>query len=137
MSVEALQKIEEWLKETEKKLDKDVNDMRFIIDSVGKELHSRMDKIDDRITKNEEKVIEKLAGKVGWKQFYIMVGFLVSLFVGISTLLYTAQKEIVTTMYTLFQRQDDKIDRVRDTVGSTQQDVSVMKGWLKNADISN
>lgn len=111
--------------------------MRFIVDSIGKELHARVDKLDAKVDTNDEKLREKLLGKVGWKQFYVMVSFLVALFIGISGILYSGQKETVTTMYALFERQDNKIDKVRDTVGTTQQDVSLMKGLLKNAEISN
>lgn len=93
--------------------------------------------MNDKFSKVEKSFNEKLLGKVGWKQFYIMVSFLVSMFVGMCALLYAGQKDTVTTMYALFERQDNKIDKVRDTVGTTQQDVSLMKGILKSAEISN
>lgn len=132
MSVEALEKLEE-------KLRRDIDEARGMIEIAGKELHSRMDKYDtkfekleSKVDKNDEKAMEKIAARVSYKQFYIIVSFLVSLFIGIAGLLFVEIKELREVATDT--RQSQIVDATN--ISNMKENLSDIKSILGSAEIT-
>lgn len=127
------------LERLEGSLRKDIDEARGLIEIAGKELHSRADKIDARIEKleakvdkNDEKAMEKISARVSYKQFYIIIGFLVSLFIGMAGLLFVEVKELREVATDT--RQSQIVDATNIT--NMKENLSDIKTILGNAEIS-
>jgi hypothetical protein len=85
-----------------------------------------------QIKELDEKIVEKLSSKVSWKLFTLMVGFLVSLFIGISTLLYVEVKE--TRQVATDTREGQVVDAAN--ISNIKEGLSDIKRILGSAEIT-
>lgn len=102
-------------------VEKQLSDINFTINTMGKEMYRKVDKIE-----------EKLNSKVSYKNFYLIIGFLVTLSLGISGIIYTKVEKISEDTTQIYGAQTANSTNVINL----KEDVKFIKELLGTAVIS-
>lgn len=104
----------EQFNEMRKDYDRQIDDLRLVYATLQKETAGGFKNIET-----------KLQSKVGYKIFWIIMGFLCSVLGGLLMIIYNQGLSL-----------NDKLDNAIDKVSKTQSDVSLINGILKGAKVT-